>query len=261
MRILHCKEEGAKTPFSYKKLFIASLSYNGHFCADFVASLTKTLKILFNNNIDVDVFYANNDPFIERARNMLVSQFLSSDCTHILMIDSDQGWQAERVLDMLNLDYDVIAGAVPIKNPEKEDYILKLIVDNQMFPVVDENGMLEADLIGAAFMMIKKSVFTTIIDKNPSRYCFGVAMNYYQFFEVIKDGHTFYGEDMTFCKRIKECGFKINVMPDINFSHIGFKSWKGNYNSFLCSQPKEDESDIVMKRTSEMIKSMGLNIS
>lgn len=247
MRINHNSSEGNSSGLLIKdllpkkpKLFIASLSYDGKFNAQFVASLTRTLKLFWSKQIEIDIYYCNNDPFIDRARNTLVEKFLETDCTHFLTIDADEGWEAEKVLKMIEFDEDIISGAVPIKDPNGENYALKIHTNFDGTPIVDEKGLINCQLVGAAFLMVKRRVFDAIRKLNPSDTCYSISPFYYSYFKTEIINGIFWGEDMTFCRKCNEAGFKIKIYPDINFDHCGQKVWKGNYHNYLMNQPKPE---------------------
>jgi hypothetical protein len=227
--------ERSPVPLS-KKLYIASLSHSGDFCADFVESILRTQKILMQNNIDFMVKFLLHDSILERARNMIVADFMSSECTHLLMIDSDQGWDSEKIIKMLDFDKEFISGAVPIKDPNGENYALSIHVNLDDTPKVDKDGLLSASMIGSAFIMLKRELFEKMMIQYSSLYCPSVNMNYYSFFEITKSP-VFLGEDVTFCKRWVDMGGEIKIMPDINMTHIGKKVFMGNYHKYLLKQP------------------------
>src|SRR5688572_15823254 len=61
-----------------------------------------------------------NESLITRARNYLTDDFLRSDCSHLLFIDSDIGFNADTVMQMLALsdpdsEYDVLCAPYPKK--------------------------------------------------------------------------------------------------------------------------------------------------
>ena len=57
------------------------------------------------------------------ARNQLAADFLESDCTHLLFIDSDIGFKAEHVAQLLARDCDLIGGLYPYKKPGPPEYV------------------------------------------------------------------------------------------------------------------------------------------
>lgn len=231
---------GVKIPISFNrpKLYLCSLSYDGKYCTEFISSLTKTLRYLWLMDIEVEIHYANGEPFIDVGRNKLMTDFLSGDCTHILMIDGDQGWDEKKVHEMLIIDEDILSGAVPVKDEHKEDYMLRIYTNEDFTPSVDEKGLINVERIGGAFLMIKREALIAIKNHNRHRNCLSLGNDYYWFFQAEQTQQVFMGEDFTFCKRAREAGLKIKMLPDIDFKHVGKRVWEGNYHRYLLSQPK-----------------------
>ena len=84
-----------------KKLFVAAPMYGG-MCAGMFCKSTNDLSALFRaHNIELKFYYLFNESLITRARNYCADEFMRSDSTHLLFIDSDIGFNAQDVLAML----------------------------------------------------------------------------------------------------------------------------------------------------------------
>ena len=121
------------------------------------------------------------------SRNYLVDEFLRSDFTHLLFIDSDIHYTPQDVIAMLALDKDVIGGPYPKKSmnwnniahaarnhPGLEprelenlvgDYVFNVVRGTKQFQVTDPLEVLE---IGTGFMMVKREVFDKMKDAYPN---------------------------------------------------------------------------------------------
>ena len=53
---------------------------------------------------------------VSRARNLIAKDFLESDCTDLIFIDSDVEWNPEWVFKLLSYDHDVVGGIYPKKS-------------------------------------------------------------------------------------------------------------------------------------------------
>lgn len=51
--------------------------------------------------IEIKFYYLFNESLITRARNYCADEFMRSDCTHLMFIDSDIGFNANDVIAML----------------------------------------------------------------------------------------------------------------------------------------------------------------
>ena len=118
-----------------RKLFIATPMYGG-MCAGMFARSTNDLSALaVKYGIELRYYYLFNESLITRARNYCVDEFMRSDATHLLFIDSDIGFNANDVITMLALqsdesEYDILCGPYPKKCISWEK--IKLAVDKGM---------------------------------------------------------------------------------------------------------------------------------
>lgn len=109
-----------------KKLFIAAPMYGGQ-CAGMFCKSTNDVSALFRaHGVEVKFYYLFNESLITRARNYCADEFLRSDCSHLMFIDSDIGFNAQDVLAMLAIidghpdinngkPFDVLTGPYPKK--------------------------------------------------------------------------------------------------------------------------------------------------
>ena len=106
-----------------RKLFVATPMYGG-MCHGLFTRASNDLSALAKHyGIDVKFYYLFNESLITRARNYCCDEFLRSECTHMLFIDSDIGFDANDVITMLALmdhedpecPYDVLCAPYPKK--------------------------------------------------------------------------------------------------------------------------------------------------
>lgn len=103
-----------------KKLFIATPMYGGQCTGMFTKSTNDLAAACAKYGIGLKFYYLFNESLITRARNYCADEFLRSDCTHLLFIDSDIGFNYKDVLTLLHLcendeNYGVITGPYPKK--------------------------------------------------------------------------------------------------------------------------------------------------
>ena len=231
-------------------LFICSPSYSGDFNCHFVTSLLQTTRILEEKKIPYTIYFSVYDSLVARSRNDLVDNFLKTDCTHILMIDADQGWTPEAVPNMLSLDKDCLTAAVISRKPNAEEYAIKIDTNQDMTPLVNDQGLIKCSSNGVAFAMIKREVFETIKADNPYNQS---VYPYFQHFYG-KDG-SHYGEDTYFINEWNKIG-ETWIYPDITFKH---GTNEGNYHEFLLKQPKpENDSRVIIHQIEPLFK-VGVN--
>jgi len=88
---------------SKNKLYIATPMYGGQCMVTYAQSLLETSRTLARAGIGARYEFVANESLIQRARNLIAHQFYHTapDCTHLLFVDADIGFdytQLERLL-------------------------------------------------------------------------------------------------------------------------------------------------------------------
>lgn len=196
------------------RLFVASPTFTGDFCSEYVESLVLTLKDLQSHGVLSAYKALPGIHWIDIARDILAHLFLASDCTHMIQIDADLGWDCTAPRRMIELDVDVVGGAYPIKTDVVEHY-----------PITPKG-------LPGGFMLVKRHVIAELSAPLPK---YSVCVMGYGELRVaplytrIMRPESYTGEDFAFCQRVGEAGYEIGVLKDIDFSHVGRKAWRGNY--------------------------------
>jgi hypothetical protein len=174
---------------------------------------------------------------ISHARNDCVHKFLKSDCTKLLFIDADIGFDAENVWRLLRKDVEfAIAPYVTksIANVNDSKFILGFGDEDLK---VDEDGFVKVETGPAGFMMLDREVLNKMINAYPERKSRIVHL---QNGEAVTDTdfHTFFdcmvdeekgalGEDISFCKRWTDIGGEIYCDAYAALTHYGVHSFQG----------------------------------
>jgi len=165
-----------------RKLFVATPMYGGMCAGMFTKSCNDLSALAVRYGIEVRFYYLFNESLITRARNYCCDEFMRSDCTHMIFIDSDIGFNANDVITMLALqsdesEYDVICGPYPKKciswekiktavdkgAADQDPNVLEKFVGDYVFNVVNGTGQMSlmepAEVMesGTGFMMFRKS--------------------------------------------------------------------------------------------------------
>jgi hypothetical protein len=175
-----------------RKLFVAAPMYGGMCAGMFTRSSNDLSAAAVHYGVELRYYYLFNESLITRARNYCVDEFLRSDCTHMLFIDSDIGFNAQDIITMLALmsddsEYDILCAPYPKKciswekvkiavdkgmadeNPnvlEKYvgDYVFNPVGGRTEIPLGEPVEVLES---GTGFMMIKKSALQKFAEQYP----------------------------------------------------------------------------------------------
>ena len=169
------------------KLFIATPMYGGMNHGLYMKSCLDLQATMGRYGIETKFSFLFNESLITRARNYLVDEFLRTDYTHLLFIDSDIHYNPQDVIALLALDKDVIGGPYPKKSmnwsniaqaarnhPDMQPKELENLVGEYVFNVVKGTAQfqvtepLEVMEIGTGFMMVKRHVFDKMQNEYPN---------------------------------------------------------------------------------------------
>lgn len=229
---------------------------------EFATSLSMTVVRILEKGWQLDIKTSNNDCFVDTARNQLVAGFMHSDCTHLLMIDDDMSWEPEKVIEMIESGKEFIAAAGNLKT-EKPKYACQNYTDEIGHPIV-ENGLIKALWVGGAFTLHKRSVFEKMIKEYAHLKCLNNDVEHdkygYSFYHTRQTRKEYVTEDKAFCELWSNIGGEIWIYPDMNFTHFGYKEFKGNFHEYLLRQPEGSKSESNgIKETDLPTKGLRLN--
>jgi len=180
---------------------------------------------------------------ITKARNALVKQFMDSDSTELLFIDSDINFTSEDVLRIMALgsDKDVLCGCYPRRSNDKM-FITDLYYNEHGGIELTDEGLLRILRAGPGFMFIRRHVIQKLIDDHPEwKYFTNMdGSHHYSIFDFRTTPMGYMGEDYNFCDRVRESGFKIYLDPETNLGHIGFTEFTGNFGEQVLKPMIED---------------------
>ena len=103
-----------------RSLFVATPMYGGQCHGNYTRSMCDLTALCVKYGINMKVYYLFNESLITRARNYCADEFMRSDFTHMMFIDSDIGFDPNDVITLLALQsdespYDIIGGPYPKK--------------------------------------------------------------------------------------------------------------------------------------------------
>jgi hypothetical protein len=160
------------------------------------------------------------------ARNKAVHAFRESDCTDLLFIDADQGWDAKAVPRILRYNEDVVAALPPKKCDPIEFHC------NAITGVISPSGLMQALEAGTGFLRLRKAVFERMDKAFPELQALKEQEFGWPDTPYFQAGNTKYGrigEDIFFCRQLVAMGEFAWIDADVTFTHRGSKAWKGNF--------------------------------
>ena len=240
------------------KLFVATPMYGGMANGLYVKSSLDLQAVMSRYGVETKFSFLFNESLITRARNYLVDEFLRSDCTHLLFIDSDIHYDPRDVIALMALDKDVIGAPYPKKSinwgniaaaarkhPNLDPKELETLVGEYVFNVVKGTSQfqvtepLEVMEIGTGFMMVKREVFGKYAEAYPEyRYKpdhvgqanFDGSRYIQAYFDTVIDPESerYLSEDYMFCQWWRKIGGQIYLCPWMKTQHIGTYAFSGN---------------------------------
>lgn len=240
-----------------RKLFIATPMYGGQCAGMYTRSIADLAAVCAQHKIPMQLYFLFNESLITRARNYCVDEFLRSDATHLMFLDSDIGFNPQDVIALLamaddNSPYDVIGGPYPKKciswekikqavdkgvADENPNVLEKFVGDYVFNPKSDQKEIpigepVEVRELGTGFMMIRKSTFHKYKEAYPNLSYkpdhvrtehFDGTREIHAYFDCIIDPESkrYLSEDYMFCYNVQKMGGKVWLCPWMQMSHVG----------------------------------------
>ena len=249
-----------------RKVFVATPMYGGQCHGMYTKSTADLAKMSTHYGIDIKFFYLFNESLITRARNYCVDEFLRSDYTHLMFIDSDIGFDPNDVLTMAALmdpeeenPKEIMCGPYPKKTiawekikqavdkgfaDENPNNLEKFVGDFVFNPAhgttqirIDEPcSVLEG---GTGFMMVTRSAFDKFTKAYPDySYLpdhirtkhFDGTREIMMYFQALIDEKSkrYLSEDYMFCQWMREIGVETWMCPWMKLLHTGSYTFGGS---------------------------------
>lgn len=243
------------------KLFVATPMYGGNAHGLYMKSCLELQGICHQHGIEIQFSFIFNESLITRARNYLVDQFLRTNSTHLLFIDSDIQFDPRDIFALIALDKDIIGAPYPKKSinwknihaaSQKNvsnaafdpntleslmgDYVFNPVPGTTKFNITEPLEVLE---IGTGYMLVKREVFDKFKSEYPhlnyrpdhvGQEHFDGSRYIHAYFDTVIDPktHRYLSEDYMFCQYWRDIGGKIWLCPWMKTGHIGTYRFVGD---------------------------------
>jgi hypothetical protein len=247
-----------------RKIFIATPMYGGQCHGQYTRAMIELQKVCSEYEIKAEFFFLFNESLITRARNYCVDEFMRSDYTHLMFIDSDIGFNPHDVLALAALadpetDKDIVCGPYPKKviswekikmavdkgyadeNPQKlanfvGDYVFNPADGRSEIPLNEPVEVLEG---GTGFMMIQRKAFEKYAEAYPEFLYrpdhvrsehFDGTRDIMAYFDCVicPDSKRYLSEDYMFCQWSRKAGIKVWMAPWMRLNHTGSYQFGGS---------------------------------
>jgi hypothetical protein len=194
------------------KVLVATPTFDGQVSIEYLFSMLR-----LKEQLDFQLSLIPGVHFVDQARDMAAAKFMQSDCEYLFFIDSDLLFPAEAAMRIVGHGKPVCGGAYRIKN------------DQHLYPeygvVGNEDGLLKVSMLPGGFTCIRRDVVEHLWNSCP-HYTYAGTELAAMFARELHDG-VMVSEDAMFSRRAAPFGLWLD--PDIDFSHVGKQSWRGNY--------------------------------
>ena len=221
----------------------------GGMCYDaYLHSMMDLRMLCHQHGIPFNIITTRNESDIKRARNRIMSNFLASDCSHLVFIDADIGFQASDVLRLVAHNMDIVGATYAKKSMTKTDFAFVPLPEGRML----RSGLVEIGALPGGFFAIHRDcalrMYQAYIDR---RYVLSPGEGKGELWEdrlcdlfgSIIDSQTleYWTEDYAFSRRWRELGGSVWLDPYIRLEHSGTGTFTGDPLTSLIAVSREGE--------------------
>jgi FkbM family methyltransferase len=203
---------------------------------------------------DLVVRMVAGDSLVSRARNTLTHEFLLSDCTHLLFIDSDLVFSPQHVGRLMEHPEQIVAGLYPKKQSGPVQWVINALTPDDPPVPRTAAGLQAVRYAGTGFLRIAREVFEVIAARDPSHYftCdHDASRTEYDFWRVgvhptwaanpdPKAHRRHLSEDWYFCQLAREAGYTVWADGGVILKHLGTTVWPdAEQTKAIFGQPPE----------------------
>jgi hypothetical protein len=181
---------------------------------------------------------AKNGP-LDGLRNYIVSQAMVTGCSHLLMMDTDQKYPIDTIPKLLGRNVDVVHAKVHRRYPPFDPIMYKGELYKYQYITEEEykdGDLVEVDASGTGCVLYNMKVFYDLeppwfeFKKNP---------------DPSSDSLGAVGEDIWFCHKLKEKGYKIYVDTSVKVGHLILFEVEDNFEILYKNIMKNNNKEVT----------------
>lgn len=202
------------------------------------------------------------NPYISAARAGMLRRAMEWGADDFIFLDDDVSFRPQDLLALIQAEGDVVAGTYRFKVPEPgsdpkrpqahtkdEQYMGKVFTGPTGKPMVREDGAISALCVPAGFLKVTRLAVARFMAAYPELdiHCTDGSRDLVST-DLFNHGAyqgIWFGEDYAFCRRWKQLGGDIWLLPDLQLDHHGKGKWAGhvwpgNYHECLLALGRKE---------------------
>lgn len=196
------------------RLLIGVPSYD-YMHAEFVKCLSALIIRLAREGVNFEVF-VNNGTMVHVARDKIAWKAINEGFTHVLWLDADMIFGDSLFDDLRDCGEDFVTGIAHSRRKPFVSCLFKELSDINHITRFEEYPAQPFEVAGCGFACV---LISTYILR-------AVQMTYKTCFLPFPE----WGEDLSFCRRARDLGYKIWAEPFVKLGHIGHEIiWPDTY--------------------------------
>jgi glycosyltransferase involved in cell wall biosynthesis len=209
-------------------------------CGPYIDSLEKSIPLIVGAGYAEGYLVEVGNPYISGARATMLKKGLKAQGDIFIFLDDDLSWEPEALLRLIQTPGEVVGGTYRTKEDEP-NYMGRILQDKSGRPTsIREDGCFECACLPAGFLKVTKEAVADFMRGYPDL-CYGPPYDYaVDFMQHGAHKGMWWGEDYAFCRRWRDIGGQVWLIPDIEVQHHDWKSkaiYRGNFHEYLMRQP------------------------
>jgi len=187
-------------------LLIATPSHDSRIHTQGVAGMLELAQLMGDA-----VSFVSHNGFLPLTRDVMTSWFLASRATHLLFLDSDIGFRAGHVLELLRAERELVSGVYVKKTPDRQ-----LASARPVGP--RDHELVEVSGAPGGFLLISRACVEQMVLGYPElRY----GANYGLWLPRTTPDGLYESEDIAFCSRYRAIGGRVWLHTGVVVDHFG----------------------------------------
>ncbi len=207
-------EEGP--PAAGQKVMLATTCYDTP-ASPYVFSIARSREALTEAGIQSAYLLLSGNCHVDDARNVVVREFLASDCTDLVFLDADVCWEPADLVQLCRRDCDLVGGVYPYRRDGGEAMPVRMMDSRKLRP----DGLIEVEGLPTGFMRIKRHVLEKVAAASPW-YFDKTHRTALVFDRPDPDAEgTRWGGDIAFCRKWTALGGTMYADAELRLGHSG----------------------------------------